>query len=284
MRKFFLIFIFLFGAFWANALELSESFIYDKAFWQNSISVSQDLSYMFNVGLNFDLTEHDDIENHIYTFALPLMFHTERFGLFFRPFIIPDNANDASAFGAKLAFNLGLKRDDIDNSSSDLFLAVGFAGQDAYIAKTGLGSQKEKFNQLVYEGGLMIDYFNVYFFEIGGNVFDYISGISDVEGVAGVLDQQNVSSLDTLNYVLNLPKGSIGAKIKWNSQASQSLNTISYRYIEFRDKNVCAHHTIMFSSLIKVSYNWYINLAYNHIFINSQKDKDIFKGSISFKF
>lgn len=284
MRKFLLIFIFLASAFLANALELSESFTYDKAFWQNNISVSQDLSYMFNVGLNFDLTEHDDIENHIYTFALPLMFHTERLGLFLRPFITPDNANDASAFGAKLSFSLGLKRDDIDNSSSDLFLAVGFASQDAYVAKTGLGSQKEDFNHLVYEGGLMVDYFNVYFFEISGNVFDYVSGISGVESVAGVLDQQNVSSLDTLNYVLNLPKGSIGAKIKWNSQVSQSLNTISYRYIEFRDKDVCAQHTLMFSSLIKLSYNWYVNLAYNHIFINSQTDKDIFKGSISFKF
>ncbi len=284
MRKIFFIFVLCLSSLSAGAFEISEGFVYSKDFWQNNVAVSQDINYMLNVGLNFDIAEHDDISHHIYTFSLPLMFRTERFGLYLRPFIVPDNANDASAYGAKASLTLNIKHDEVDNSSSSVFLSAGFANQNAYVAKVGLGSQKEDFKQMVYEGGLVFDYFDTYFFEISGNMFDYISGISDVENVAGVLDQQNIASLDTLNYVLSLPKSSIGAKIKWNSEASQSSNTISYKYIEFKEHNVCPHHSLMFSSVIMLKYNLYVSLAYNHIFVSSQKDKDIFKGAISLKF
>lgn len=284
MRKIFLILILCLISLSAGAFEITEGFVYNNAFWQNSVGVSQDINYMFNVGFNFDLTEYDGIDNHIYTFSLPLAFRAEKFGLYFRPFIVPDNANDASAYGAKASFTVNIKQDDVENSSSSVFLSAGFANQNAYVTKSSLVSEKEDFKQLSYEGGILFDYFNVYFFEISGNIFDYISGISDVENVAGVLDQQNISSLDTLNYVLSLPKASVGAKIKWNSEASKSLNTLSYRYIEFREHDVCAQHSLMLSSVVMLKSNLYVNLAYNHIFINSQKDKDIFKGSISFKF
>lgn len=284
MRKIFLTLIVSLVSLSAGAFEISEGFTYSKDFWQNSVGISQDLNYMFNVGLNFDLTEHDAVNNHIYTFSLPLMFRAEKFGIYLRPFIVPDNANDASAYGAKAILTLNIKQDEVDNSSSSMFLSAGFANQNAYVTKSGLGSQKENFKQLSYEGGLVFDYFDMYFFEFSGNVFDYISGMSDVENVAGVLDQQNIASLDTLNYVLGLPKSSIGAKIKWNSDASQSSNTISYRYIEFKEPDICAQHSLMLSSVIMLKYNFHISLAYNHIFIQSQKDKDIFRGAISYKF
>ncbi len=284
MRKIFLTLILSLFSFSAGAFEISDSFTYSKDFWQNSVGISHEFNYMFNAGLNFDITEHDDIANHIYTLSVPLMFRAERFGFYLRPFIIPDNANDASAYGVKATLTLNIKQDEVDNSSSSMFLSAGFANQNAYVSKSDLTTQKEDFKQIVYEGGLVFDYFNVYFFEFSGNTFDYISGISDVENIAGVLDQQNVASLDTLNYVLSLPKYSLAAKIKWNSEASQTSNTISYRYIEFKEHDTCAHHSLMFSSVIKLTYNLYINLAYNHIFVQSQKDKDIFKGAISLKF
>lgn len=282
MRKIFLTIIFLLGTFALNALEVSESFTYSNAFWQNSVSVSQNLNYMVNVGLNFDLTEHKNIEHHIYTFSLPLMASSENFVFLFKPFLIPDNANKASAFGAKASFSLAIKKDEVDNSFADAFFALGFASQDAYVNKTGL-SNKETFNQLAYEGGISLSYFNVYFFEISANRFEYLSGISSVESVAGVLDQQNIASLDTLNYVLNLPKGSIGTKIRWNSQSSQSISSLSYRFIEFQDKDISAQHSVLFSSMVMLGNNIYVNLAYNHIFISSQKDKDIFKAALSLK-
>ena len=284
MRKFFLTLVLCLLSFPSFAFEIMEGYTYSKDFWQNTVGVSHDLNYMLNIGLNFDITEHDDIDHHIYDLSLPVMFRAERFGFYFKPFIVPDNANNASAYGAKAILTLNIKRDEIDNSSYNLFLSVGYANQNAYVTKSGLGSQKEDFKQLTYEGGLAFDYFNIYFFEFSGNFFDYISGISDVENVAGVLDQQNIASLDTLNYVLNLPKDSIGAKIKWNSQASQSLNTISYRYIEFKERDCRPQHSLMLSSLIRLSEKFYIDLAYNHIFIDSQKDKDIFRGALSFKF
>ena len=283
MRKIFLFFTFAFLGLFANALDITEGFTYSKTFWQNSVGLSQNINYAMSIGFNFDLTDHEDISNHIYTFSLPLMLRTESFGLFLRPFIIPDNANEADAKGAKLTWTFGLKYDEIEQTSSHAFLSLGFAGQKAYLAKTGELPQKDNFYQLVYEGGIVLDYFNIYLFEISGNVFEYLSGISSVEGIGGVLDQQDIASLDTLTYVLGLPKGSIGLKIGWNSQESKSENYLSYRFIEFYDKQASAYHSVQASSKIALGTNLFINLAYNHIFISSQKDKDIFKGALLFR-
>ena len=280
MRKIFLIISFMIFGISAKALDITEGFTYSKSFWQNTLSLSQDISYTTNIGFNFDLTEHDDISNHIYTFSLPLMVRLKSFGLLFRPFIIPDNANEASAKGAKVSWTFGIKYDEVEQTSSHVFLSLGFADQYAYVFKTGLPTQKDNFYQLVYDGGIVLDYFGAYLFEISGNMFQYLSGISSVEGVAGVLDQQNLASLDTLAYVLALPKGSAGLKITWNSQESRSENTLSYRFIDFYEKEMSAWHSLKFSSKIAVMDNLFINLVYNHLFISSQKDEDIFKGAI----
>ena len=283
MKKIFFALILFCSGIWVNALEISEDFTYNNNFWKNGVSISQSINYAMNIGLDFDLTEHKDIKNHIYTFSLPIMLRGEEFGLSLRPFWIPDNANNASAFGSKLFLTFNINYDDIEQIYSRAFFAVGFAAQDAYLVKTDLSLQKDNFYQLAYDGGVVFDYFNTYFFEIGGNIFEYLSGISSVESFGGVLDQQNIASLDTLNYVLNLPKGSAGIKITWNSKESMSENSLSYRFIEFYDKDISAHHSLKFSSKIALNSNFFVGLAYNHIFISGQKDKDIFKGAISFR-
>ena len=283
MRKLFFIFLFSIFALKINAFTIGQEFTYSKDFWQESAKISVPVSYAFNVGLDFDLTEHDDIDHHIYNFALPLMLRTDTFGLFFRPFITPDNANNASAWGAKLYATINIKDDEIEQTTAYSFLSVGFASQDAYVFKTGQTAQKEDFNQIVYEGGVLFDYFGIYFFEVGGNIFQYLSGINSVESVGGVLEQQNIASLDSLDYTLALPKGSAGLKIRWNSQESSSENSVSYRFIEFHDKGASAHHSVQISSNIFVGDRFIVGLAYNHIFISSQKDKDIFKAALSLK-
>lgn len=283
MRKIFITFALVLLGLGANALEVSEGFTYSKAFWQNSVGVSQDLNYMMNIGFNFDLTKHDDIPNHIYTFSSPLMLRSEYFGLLFRPFFIPDNANEASAYGAKLSCTFGLKYDEIEQTSSHAFLSLAFGTQNAYVVKENQTPQKEDFYQLVYEGGFSWDYFGAYFFEISANAFEYLSGISSVEGLGGVLDQQNLAILETLDYVLGLPKGSAGVKIGWNSQENGSETFLSYRYIDFFDKNSAPYNSLKLSSIIDLGSNLFVIFAYNHVFISGKKDKDIFKGALSFK-
>lgn len=284
MRKIFLTFIFIFVGTGAFALDVAESFTYSNSFWQNSISASQSLNYFMSIGLNFDLTEHDDVANHIYTFSLPMLIRSDNFGLIFTPFIMPDNANDASAKGAKLSCSFGMKYDELEQTSSHAFLSVGFADQNAYVQKKGELPQKDNFYQLAYEGGLVFNYFDVYLFEISGNIFQYPSGISSVETFGGILDQQNISSLQTLDYIYALPRGSAGLKIGWNSQESRSENTLSYRFIEFYEKDIPAYHSLQFQSSIIITNRLSVILGYNHIFISSKKDRDIFKGVISFKF
>ena len=284
MRKIFLTLVLVCFSLGANALELTEGFTYGKHFWQNTFSVSHDFNYLLNAGINFDLTEHEDIDNHIYTFSLPIMLRTENTGLLFRPFITPDNANNASAKGAKLSWTFTFKQDEINQSFAHLFLSAGFADQNAYIIKEGQLPKKDNFYQLAYDGGLVFDCFDVYFFEVSGNMFQYLSGINSVEGVAGVLDQQNIAYLGTLDYVIGLPKGSAEAKIRWKSTESKSDNSISYRFIEYYDKGRTAEHSLKITSKINMGDKVFVSLAYNHIFIIGHTDKDIFKGAISYQF
>lgn len=284
MRKISLFLILTFIGISASALEVADSFTYNNSFWQNSISVTHQLNYFLNLGFNFDLTEHDDVDNHIYTFSLPFAAHTDGFGLILTPFITPDNANGASAQGAKLSCTFGVKNDEVDNTSSHAFLSVGFADQNAYVSRKGSLPKKENFYQLAYEGGIVLDYFSTYLFEISGNVFEYPSGISSVEAFGGILDQQKIADLETLDYIFALPKGSAGLKIGWNAQESRSENILSYRFIEFYEKELSAYHSVKFQSAMLLSHRLSFTLAYNHIFISSHKDKDIVKGIISLKF
>ena len=282
MRKIIFTFIFVILSIGAGAFEISETFTYNKNFWKNSFGFSQDIYYTMNAGFNFDLADSKDIPHHVYTFSFPLMFRGETVGLFVRPCFVPDTSNNASAYGAKLSWTCGLKYDEIENTSSNAFLSIGFAQQDAYITKTGGLTQRDNFYQLAYEGGIVLDFFKVYMFEISGSMFQYLSGISSVENVAGVLDQQNLADLGSFDYVLALPKGSAGTKIVWNSEASKSKNTLAYKFITFHDKDMPDNHSVVFSSDIMVNNNVVISLAYNHIFMSGKKDKDIFRGGISF--
>lgn len=284
MRKIFLTFVFIITGISAFALEVAEGFTYNNSFWQNTISATQSLNYLMTIGFDFDLTEHDDVDNHIYTFSLPFAIRAEDFGLIFTPFIMPDNANGASAKGAKLSWTFGVKYDEVEQTSSHAFLSVGFADQNAYLQKKGQLPEKKNFYQLAYEGGLVLDYFNVYIFEISGNIFQYPSGISSVETFGGILDQQNIASLETFDYIYALPRGSAGLKIGWNSQESRSKNMLSYRFIEFYEKEISAYHSVKFQTTMMLNHRLSLILGYNHIFISSQKDKDIVKGVMSFKF
>lgn len=284
MRKILLSLILTFIGISAFALEVAESFTYNNSFWQNSISATQQLNYFISLGANFDLTEHDDVDNHIYTFSLPFAVRTEGFGLIFTPFITPNNANGASAKGAKLSCTFGVKYDEVENTSSHAFLSVGFADQNAYVSRKGELPKKENYYQLAYEGGIVLDYFNAYLFEISGNIFEYPSGISSVEAFGGILDQQKIASLETLDYIFALPTGSAGLKVGWNSLESRSENILSYRFIEFYEKDMPAYHSVKFQSSMLLTSRLNFIFAYNHIFISSRKDKDIFKGIISFKF
>ncbi len=282
MKKILLISVVIFLAPLLQAFELSNTYTYNSRFWNNSSFIGIEPFYGFNIGGQFDITEHDDFKNHIYTASLPMSLNTRWFGMAFIPFIIPDNANDASAWGGKVLFSVNAYQNEEEGYTAGIYASAAYASQDAYVERKGAAAQKENdYRQLTYEAGLKYDFFETYGIDISGNIFHYPDGVTDVN-VRGVLNQQLLAGLSTLDYVLGLPKGSAGATISWHSAPSASDNYIAYRYIKFNDRqNV---HSLLLATSMQVKYNLFVNLSYNHLFIPGSADRDIFSGGLSIKF
>lgn len=263
------------------AFEAADSYIHSSSFWKNNISVSVRPAYALSVGAEFDITEHKNFSNHIYAARLPVTLRTNQYGLTFKPFWYPDNANGAKAAGGRIMFAAGVNRDDIAQMSSQAFFGVGFAAHKADVIKNGITEQKKDFYQLAYEMGANYNFFNQYSFDITGNIYQYLSGIDGVKSFGGVMNQQELADLGTLDYVLALPRGSGGIKIKWFSAVNNSENYISYKYIDFFTQD--AVHSLMLGSNLRVSENVYFNIAYNHLF-EEGSDKDLYGGGIMLRF
>ncbi len=281
MKKLILSAVILAASCHSFAFEVADNYTHSSSFWRNNISVSVRPAYALSVGAEFDITEHKNFSNHIYALRLPVSLRTNEYGLVFKPFWYGDNANGAKAAGGKVMFVAGVNRDDIAQMSSQAFLGLGFAAHKADVLKNGILEQNKDFYQLAYEIGANYNFFGQYSFDITGNAFQYLSGIDGVTAFGGVMNQQELADLGTLDYVLALPKGSGGIKIKWASAINNSENYISYKYIDFFTQD--AVHSVMLGSNLRVSENVYLNIAYNHLF-EKGSDKDIYGGGIMLRF
>jgi hypothetical protein len=263
------------------AFEVADNHTHNSSFWKNSVSISARPVYAVSLGAEFDISEHKKFDNHIYAFRLPVTLRSNDYGIIIKPFWYPDNANGAKAYGGKIMLVAGVNRDEVAQSSSQAYVGLGFGAQQADMVKSGAVELKKDFYQLAYEAGANYNFFGQYSFDITGNAYQYLSGIAGVESLRGIMNQQELADLGTLDYVLGLPRGSAGLKIKWASSVNNSENYISYKYIDFFTQD--AVHSLMLGSNLRVSENVYFNIAYNHLF-ESGSDKDVYGGGIMLRF
>ena len=265
----------------AFSFDIADSHTHNSSFWKNTLSFSVRPAYVLTLGAEFDISEHKKFVNNIYAFRLPVTVRSRGYGIIVKPFWYPDNANGAKAAGGKVILTAGVNNDDVEQTSSSAYIGAGFAAQKADIVKGATVKPQENFYQVAYEAGINYDFFNQYSFDITGNIFEYLSGISGVDDLRGVMNQQELADLGTLDYVLGLPKGSAGIKIKWFSAINKSENYISYKYINFYTQD--AVHSLMFGSNLRLSSNVYLNIAYNHLF-EKGSNRDIYGGGIMLRF
>ena len=96
------------------------------------------------------------------------------------------------------------------------------------------------------------------------------------------MNQTELADLGTLDYVLGLPSYSAGARIRWRSEANSADNFVSYRYINFHNTGII--HSVLVSSTVRMSNNFYLNLAYNHLFRAGMADTDLYSAGVTLKF
>ncbi len=281
MKKFILSFIFILAVSSAFCFTLSNTHTHNTNFWRNSSSLYFSPARHFYLGTEFDVTEHSNFKNHIYTVRLPFVINTDGFIFKAIPFAVPDNANGASAYGGKILFSTGIKVDEIEGTTAEGYLSAGIVSQKADVLKNGILTEKDTYIQAAYEAGVASTFFDVYAFNLSGNVYQFPSGISGVENVRGAFNQAELVDLGTIDYMLGLPRASAGLKISWRSDESRSESFISYRYIDMHAAN--ARHSLLVNTNVLLSSMASVNLAYNHIFIPNETDLDIFGMGLSFK-
>ena len=264
------------------ALSVGDTFIKNSRFWQNKFAVeiiSEDTTLL---GLDFDLTEHRDIENKIYNFRLPFMLRFALIDLVFEPFFYPNTDNDASAYGGSFIIKGLLRENQIDNSSSQGYLKIAYANQSANVARTSSPIQKENFKQFAFEGGINYNYQGLFAFDVSGNIYTYKDETKDLTYFGGIMNQSELGNLGTLDYVLDLPKFSVGGGITWISPENNAKSFISYKYISFEQELTI--HSVMLNTMVQLEDKIILSLTYNHLFETHKVNRDIFGIGLNYLF
>lgn len=281
MKKLFLLVIFCSLTLSTFAFSIGDLFIYNSRFWQNKISLDLFGQSTFSAGATFTLTEHENIDDKIYAFHLPLMLKLSIFDLVFEPFIYPDVSNDAEAYGGSLTLNTLIKSDDISLIYVNGYLKASLAKQKANIARGGT-PQKENFKQFAFETGLNFNLANLYNFNINGNMFSYPDTVKDISYFGGIMNQNDLADLGTIDYVLNLPNFSVGGGITWLSPENNTKTSLRYKYINY-EHNLIAH-SIILQTVIPISENLMTTLIYNHVIESHHVNKDLFGVGLNYLF
>jgi len=281
MKK--LLFVLLFCSLTVSsfALGAGDFFIKNSRFWQNQFYAEFLKTDFLAADLSFDIIEHKQVKNHIYAFRVPLMFKVYMFDFTLLPFLYPDIHNEASAYGGSFKVSLPLREDTISDIYSSGYLKFSYANQKANI--TRLTTAKENFKQTVFEGGLSINYANLYKFDISGNIFSYPDGVKDIAAFGGIMNQREVAELGTIDYIIsNFPRFSAGGGVTWVSAENNTKTTFSYKYIDFEQK--LKTHSLMIQTNIPMGEKLILGLVYNHLFETHKTNRDLFGLGLNYLF
>ena len=159
------------------------------------------------------------------------------------PFLYPDS-NHANAYGGSVKLEGLLRSDDISGIYAGGYLKAAFANQKANIARGAAPQNKENFKQWAFEGGLNFNFANLYNFNFSGNIFTYPDRVKDITFFGGIMNQNELADLGTIDYVLNFPQFSAGGSIVWISSENNTKTSLGYKYINY-ENNLVAHSVML---------------------------------------
>ncbi len=282
MKRLLLLFLFCNLTLASFAFSVGDSFIFNSRFWQNKLSLNAFEENVFSAGFTFDLTDHKDIKDKIYAFHIPVLLDFSMLSLILEPFIYPDISNDASAYGGSITLTSLIKSDDINSTYVNGYLRAALANQKAKIARGTSPQNKENFKQFAFEGGLNFNLANLYSFNVNGNIFTYPDEVKNISYFGGVMNQNELADLGTIDYILNFPQFSVGGNIVWFSSERNAKTCFGYKYINY--KNNLAAHSLILRTIIPISTNLSTTLVYNHLFETHHKNKDLFGIGLNYLF
>ncbi|WP_428897556.1 hypothetical protein Dip518_001347 [Parelusimicrobium proximum] len=283
MKTFKLFTLFISALFIAPSLfaagQFKNAFSFNSRFVRNETAVAASVGKYLTIGAEGSFVNHDHFDDNIYTAVLPVFFKSGFVRGGIRPFYVPD-ADGLSAMGGSVNFVMDIKQDEINEIFTQAGFSIAYADQKAFVERAA-SAEKEHYKQVVYSLTLRQNYYNAFVFSLSGSLFQYPSGISNVNGIAAVLDQNYLGDLGTYDTVYSLPKYSVGASLVRMFENKTNIY-LTYRFTEMYLEN--SVHSVTLGNEFPVFRKLWGDMGYNHTIDTSGKNRDLFKIALKLTF
>ena len=290
MRKLFLFLTLLslpFSLLQAKTLDTRAAYLWSSSKNQATASLLVAPTYNTQTGLVFryvkDMQDYSfgRLKDPIFSVYLPMLFQFELMDFEFTPFYyFKHNSQnpayqDAYAYGATAALTVLMENDQVNDIYTRARLGASYARQQGTLFTKNAAPENTDYDQVAYFLQLSHSMFQAYRLEATGAAFQYPDGITNVTAWRGVLNQQDLVALQTLDITRDLRKYALGGRFVRMWAESGSSLYVGYSFTE--NYTADPNHSFIIGNSFPLVRNVFLDIAYNHIETTSHKNKrDIF--------
>lgn len=273
----------------AQTVNLGLAYTGASHFDQAQVEATTALNLNLLIGLQAKMVNERAFKDPIFFTAIPVVLDFDFLRFTARPFYYFENKSDqdayqnASAFGINTQLYLTMRNDEINDIYSHASINASFAREKGTVFFNNGSDENRYYSQAAYSLGLSHSLYNAFAIDLIGTVFQYPDGVTRVAGLRSILNQQDLSSLQTLDVVHELPKYTAGTRLTRMWSDSGSSLYVAYRYGEFHTAK--PEHSILVGNSFYVAPRTSLNIAYNHVMTVHNKDRrDIWRIQIDYAF
>lgn len=221
------------------------------------------------------------LKDPIYSVYVPMLLQFELLDLELTPFYyFKHNAEnpdyqDAYAYGVTAALTMLMENDQVNDIYTRARLGASYARQQGTLFTKEAAPENTDYDQVAYFLQLSHSMFQAYRLEAMGAAFQYPDGITGITAWRGVMNQQDLVALQTLDITRDLRKYALGGRFVRTWAESGSALYVGYSFTE--NYTADPDHSFIIGNSFPLVKNVFLDLAYNHIETTSHKNKrDIF--------
>ncbi len=292
MKKFILFFAFCFcipAALSARTVDVSASYIGASHFDQVRAGLTIAPTLNLLTGVEAKMINERSFEDPVYSVNVPVRLDFDLMKIELAPFYYFKNKSDnplyqdASAYGISGRLIMALQDDEVNDLYTHAVIGVSYARQDGTVFYDNGSFSNTGYSQMAYTLELHKNFFRMFGFQVAANVFQYPDGITGVQGVRGVMDQQELAFTQTFDVVHDLAKYTVGARITRMWPDNNATLYLSYRYGEYYTAD--PEHSFIVGNSFAATRSISADIAYNHVrTIHNENKRDIFYARLVFSF
>ena len=292
MKKFILFFAFCFcipAALSARTVDVSASYIGASHFDQVRAGLTIAPTLNLLTGVEAKMINERSFEDPVYSVNVPVRLDFDLMKIELAPFYYFKNKSDnplyqdASAYGISGRLIMALQDDEVNDLYTHAVIGVSYARQDGTVFYDNGSFSNTGYSQMAYTLELHKNFFRMFGFQVAANVFQYPDGITGVQGVRGVMDQQELAFTQTFDVVHDLAKYTVGARITRMWPDNNATLYLSYRYGEYYTGD--PEHSFIVGNSFAATRSISADIAYNHVrTVHNDNKRDIFYARLVFSF